>query len=59
MENEELRELKRELNKEINGLKREYKSFKRRISTIANLFIPGIGFMTHTHFDRHEELVLY
>jgi len=47
MENEELRELKREMLKDIDGLRREYKSFKRRICTIANLFIPGIGFILY------------
>ena len=47
MENEELRMLKRELYNEITFLKNEQKSFKRRVSTIANLFIPGIGFILY------------
>lgn len=47
MENQDLREVKREFNKEIDGLKREYKSFKRRVCSIANLFIPGIGFFIY------------
>lgn len=47
MENSELRELKMELYKEVGKLVREYKSFKRRICIIANLFIPGIGFILH------------
>ena len=47
MENQELREVKRELYKEIDELKREYKWFKGRVSTIANLFIPGIGFFIY------------
>ena len=47
MERNELRELKRELLKEIDVLIREHKSFKRRISVIANLFIPGLGFVIY------------
>ncbi len=47
MESEELHELKREMLKDIDGLRREYKSFKRRISIIANMFIPGIGFILY------------
>ncbi|PAE30727.1 hypothetical protein D1B32_07390 [Oceanobacillus profundus] len=45
MENEEVKMLKRELHKEIIVLKNEQKSFKRRVSTIANIIIPGIGFV--------------
>lgn len=33
--------------KEIDALGREHKSFKKRISFIANLFIPGIGFFIY------------
>lgn len=47
MENEELKILKRELNNEITILKREQKSFKRRVSIIANLIVPGIGFILY------------
>ncbi|WP_138420910.1 hypothetical protein [Aquibacillus sediminis] len=47
MENEELKILKRELNNEITILKSEQKSFKRRVSTIANLIVPGIGFILY------------
>lgn len=45
--NGELQELKRELLKEIDVLAREHKSFKKRISLIANFFIPGIGFFIY------------
>lgn len=47
MQNEELLEFKKEIFKEIDELKRDYKSFKKRISTIANMFIPGIGFLLY------------
>ncbi|MBM7571331.1 hypothetical protein [Aquibacillus albus] len=47
MENEELKILKRELNNEITILKSEQKLFKRRVSTIANLLVPGIGFVLY------------
>ena len=47
MESQELKELKRELYKEIDEVNREYKSFKKRVSTIANLFIPGLGFLLY------------
>jgi len=47
MNDEALRELKREMLKEIDSLKREYTSFKRRISVIANIFVPGIGFFLY------------
>lgn len=40
-----LREIKREMYQEIDELKREYLAFKKRISVLANLFIPGIGFV--------------
>ncbi|HEY8348649.1 MAG TPA: hypothetical protein VIM13_02290 [Clostridia bacterium] len=43
----ELQELKRELLKEIDALRREHKSFEKRISFIANLFIPGMGFFIY------------
>ncbi|NLH96752.1 MAG: hypothetical protein GX477_05370, partial [Clostridiaceae bacterium] len=43
----ELQDLKRELLKEIDVLAREHKSFKKRISLIANFFIPGIGFFIY------------
>ena len=47
MENEELKILKRELYDEITILKSEQKSFKRRVSTIANLIVPGMGFVLY------------
>lgn len=48
MENEEWsRELKREIYKEIDELKREHRAFKKRISVLVNLFIPGIGFVVY------------
>lgn len=47
MSNEEFRELKREILKEMDDLRREYTAFKGRISVIANMFIPGIGFILH------------
>lgn len=48
MENEEtLREIKRELYKEIDILKRKHLSFKKRISIIMNLLIPGFGFFIY------------
>lgn len=48
MENEEWSmELKREVYKEIDELKREHRAFKKRISVLANLFIPGIGFVVY------------
>lgn len=43
----ELQDLKRELLKEIDALGREHESFKKRISLIANIFIPGIGFFIY------------
>lgn len=45
--NDELVEIKREINKEIDVLIREHKVFKRRISTIANFFLPGMGFIIY------------
>lgn len=45
MESKELQEVKREFLKEMDTLKRDYQSFKRRASVIANLFIPGLGFV--------------
>lgn len=51
MENEKLlRELKTAFYKEIDKLERKHKSFKRRISVISNLFIPGIGFLIFGKF---------
>lgn len=48
MENEEWsRELKREIYKEIDELKRQHRAFKKRVSILANLLIPGIGFMVY------------
>lgn len=47
MENKELRELKRELYKEIDEQKREHKAFKRRVGVLANLIVPGIGFLIY------------
>lgn len=47
MESEELKLFKRELKKEIAILRKEQKSFKRRVSTIANLLIPGVGFVVY------------
>lgn len=47
MGNEELSELKREIFKDIDKVRREYKSFKSRTCVIANLFIPGIGFILY------------
>lgn len=47
MENKELRELRREFYKEIDQLKREHKSFKKRISVLANFILPGIGFLIY------------
>jgi hypothetical protein len=44
MEEKELIEMKREYYKEIDKIKREHKLFKTSVSSIANLFIPGIGF---------------
>ena len=40
-------EEKRKLYIEIDNLKREQKTFKRRISVIANLLIPVIGFILY------------
>lgn len=48
MENEELlRELKRDMYKEIDELKKKHHSFKKRISIISNLLIPGMGFVVY------------
>lgn len=47
MENMELREIKRELYKEIDELKREHKAFKKRVSVLSNLIVPGIGFLVY------------
>ncbi len=47
MENEEMRDLKREILKEIDILRHEYRMFKVRVSAIANMFIPGIGFIIY------------
>ncbi|GGM20887.1 hypothetical protein GCM10011351_03420 [Paraliobacillus quinghaiensis] len=49
MENEELKVLKRELNNKITILQSEQKSFKRRVSIIANLILPGIGFILYNN----------
>jgi hypothetical protein len=47
-ENEELlRELKRGVYQEIDELKREHAAFKKRVSVISNLLIPGIGFVLY------------
>lgn len=63
MENEEsLAERKmRELRKEIDELKRAHNSFKKRISVIANLIIPGIGFVVHgkSHLKGFLSFVLF
>lgn len=40
-------EEKRKLYIEIDNIKRNQKAFQRRISVIANLFIPGIGFILY------------
>lgn len=47
MENEEVKKLKRELSGELEMLKNEQKSFKRRVSAIANVAFPGIGFVLY------------
>lgn len=47
MDHEALRELKREISKDIEAIKQEHRSFKRRVSVISNLFIPGIGFIIY------------
>ena len=47
MEDKELIELKRELYKDIDNSIRQFKAFKRRISIIANLLVPGIGFVIY------------
>ncbi len=43
MEDKELRELKREINIRIEGVRQENEMFKKRVSVIFNLFLPGIG----------------
>jgi hypothetical protein len=45
MEHDELKAFKREINKQVDELKSEQKAFKRRVSIIANLLVPGIGFI--------------
>ena len=45
MSDEMISELKKDYNKQIDNLKREHIEFKRRISVIMNLFLPGIGFL--------------
>jgi hypothetical protein len=47
MEHDELKAFKREVNKQVDELKSEQKAFKRRVSIIANLLIPGIGFIIY------------
>lgn len=47
MEQEELKQAKEELYKEILVLQNDQKSFKRRVSTIANMLVPGIGFIVY------------
>jgi hypothetical protein len=47
MEHDELKAFKREVNKQVEELKSEQKAFKRRVSIIANLLVPGIGFIIY------------
>lgn len=42
-----LAELKREFYKDIDELRRKQQAFRRRVSVIANLFLPGIGFFIY------------
>jgi ABC-type amino acid transport system permease subunit len=44
MENE-VKELKREMYKEIEALRRKQQSFMLRVGIVANLFLPGLGFV--------------
>ncbi len=36
-----------DLNCEINEVRNEFRSFKRRLSVIANIIIPGAGFVLY------------
>ncbi|ADU32264.1 hypothetical protein [Evansella cellulosilytica] len=47
MREEEIKGLKREMNKEIERVKRAHKSFKKRVSIVANIFIPGLGLIVY------------
>lgn len=47
MEEAEFGELRKELYKEIDALKRTSLSFKSRVSVIANLIMPGLGFFVY------------
>ncbi|QNK55159.1 hypothetical protein [Paenibacillus sp. PAMC21692] len=48
MESEELiKQIKSDLYKEVDDLKRDHLSFKKRISIISNLLIPGVGFLIY------------
>ncbi|GGA80475.1 hypothetical protein [Ornithinibacillus halotolerans] len=44
---ESVKALKREMSSELIQLQLEQKAFKRRVSTTANLFVPGIGFILY------------
>lgn len=46
-ENERMDDLRKELYKGLHILRVEQNDFKKRISVIANLFIPGIGFFIY------------
>lgn len=43
----DITDIKRDYIKRIDILEKEHKNFKRRISIIFNLFIPGLGFLIY------------
>ena len=47
MDDEIINETKKEIYEELDELRRRYLSFKSRISVLANLILPGIGFFIY------------
>lgn len=47
MDEEQMREFKRELYKQLDELNNRHRTFKRRVCTAANLLVPGVGFMLY------------
>ena len=44
LENKELKDIESDLHYDINELRNEFRSFKRRFSILTNIIVPGIGF---------------
>jgi len=45
MLNDDNQQFRREMNMEIMSLQRQLDSFKTRTGVIANLFVPGLGYL--------------